>query len=141
MTTRQPAGFTLAEVLIALLIFTMLVTFAVPTWTETVLRGRRAEARATMLDAMAQLERHHLANHSYADTQDGNAVAGAWPLTTDAYRIDTQACPGVALTACVELRAVPIRPDLRCGTFVLRSTGVVLSETKDGVKPAAASCW
>ncbi|MGO4325615.1 type IV pilin protein [Cupriavidus sp. 2TAF22] len=125
----RPTGFTLLELLVTLTVLGILAAMVVPAWHQHLERGWRAEARSALLGGMLELERHALAAMTFAAEPGGGQVAGKWPRPVPApparsrHLISAGACPGGELERCVELRAVPQRPDAPCGTLILRSTG------------------
>jgi len=59
------AGFTLIEVVIAMVIIAILAAVAIPAYTQYVSRGHRSEARSTMLQASQWMERFRTQNNTY----------------------------------------------------------------------------
>jgi type IV pilus assembly protein PilE len=144
---RRCAGFSLVEIAAALAILAILAAIALPAWHGYLMRGWRAQARTALTEALLQLERHALAAMTFAAEPGADVAAGEWPLPVPAtgtvrHLVSAAACPQAGLDACVELRAVPQRPDPECGVLILRSTGQWLSlpEGEAMPRPLPAHC-
>lgn len=126
-------GFSLLEVLVVLAVVGILVAIAWPSYTDTVQKSRRADARVALLDAAQRLERCRTQHEAY-DHPDC-AIPAASP--EGHYRI-TEPEPRGTLTFL--LRATPIgaqagdAPD--CGWLELDHRG-----QRGAVGEAAAACW
>lgn len=150
-------GFSLVELLATLVILAVLLALAVPAYHAHLVRARRVQGQATLLKLMQQQERYYSQNNTYIafsaasqDAQDAQGGQFQWWSGEDAregavrsaYEIDAVACPGLALTQCVQLRARPGTArvdqqfhDADCGVLTLRSTG------ERGSSGPAARCW
>jgi type IV pilus assembly protein PilE len=114
-------GFTLIELMVVVGIVAVLVTLALPGYQETIDRVRRAQAQSQLLEASQFLERHYVAQATYA-----NAVLPAGlqfsPPGSDAntarYRIAL-----VADAVSYTLTAARQGDADRCGNLTLRHTG------------------
>ena len=73
---RRLLGFSLIELMIALTIVGILSAIAYPSYTQYVVRSRRADGKAALLDLAARMERHFSNNNTYA-----NATIAAAPAT------------------------------------------------------------
>lgn len=143
-------GFTLMEVLITMAIVGILSAIAYPSYTESVLKGRRAEARTALLELMQQQERYMTERNTYlaftntAGTTVPAAASSVFKVFAGsnaahtAYWLRAVACaePNQSLRECVRLEAVPVRADAAVGTLQLDSTG---NKSCSGDRPAA--CW
>ncbi|WP_034298344.1 type IV pilin protein [Herbaspirillum sp. RV1423] len=151
MTHRQQ-GFTLIELMIVVCIVGVLALFAYPSYQGHVRKAKRAEARATLMQAMQQQERHfsqHNRYHAYDNA--AGAASFRWfsgeTAASSAYRISAVACPGDSLQDCVVLSAAPGGEsvdanfsDAQCGTLTLNSRG---EKTAAGLPQSDApqACW
>lgn len=132
-------GFTIIELMIVVAIVGILGAVAIPSYTEYVRRGHRADARAGLLQAQLWLER--------AATATGVYPTGALPANftwaadpQKRYTIGFQ--PGntnSSFTLVATRKAGPQATD-RCGDFTLTHTG---ARGAINMAPGitAAECW
>lgn len=91
-------GFTLIELVVAMLIVGLLASLAVPGYREYVMRGNRRAAQAVMMELAARQQQYFVANRTYATADDlGYALP---PEVTDKYdfAIDVVAGPPPGFT-------------------------------------------
>jgi len=65
-TNKTTAGFTLIEVMVTLAIISILAAIALPSYTEYVKKGRRADAKAGLLDLQMKQEKYRASCPQYA---------------------------------------------------------------------------
>ena len=143
-------GFTLVEVMIALVVVAILTTLAYPSYAGYITKTRRIEGQIALLEAMQQQERYFMRNNRYlafsaASTEPAERQFRAWSGTSaarSAYEVDGYACPGRAIADCIELRATPGTAqvdsgfsDAACGVLTLDSAG------RRSASGTAAHCW
>jgi type IV pilus assembly protein PilE len=143
-------GFTLMELMITVAIIGILASIAYPAYTDSVLKGRRAEGRTALMELMQQQERFATQRNRYLSftnsggtTTPANAssifkVFSGSSSTGTAYWLEATACPAPNndIQACVQVQAAPVRTDTAAGTLWMRSTG---EKGCSGSKPAL--CW
>jgi type IV pilus assembly protein PilE len=148
-------GFTLVEVLIVLAILAILGALAYPNYAGSIVRTRRVEGQAALIDIMQREELYRARHHTYAAfsrEEEAPPELGIRPWSgqsaaASSYEIDGGACAGEAIADCIELRARPgtERVDARfrdpaCGVLTLDSRG------RQGAEGAVANgaairCW
>lgn len=112
------AGFTLIEVLVAMVIIAILAAIAIPNYTQYVLRGHRSEARATLLQAAQWMERFRTQNGTYSGAALPGTLNKSPPSGTVRYNI-TVTTPAANR---YELTATPVATD-QCGALTLDQSG------------------
>ncbi len=126
-------GFTLIEVMIVVAVIGILSAIAMPSYTEYVRRGHRAEGRAGLLQAAQWMERAATATGTYP-------LTAAFPDTlktveSKRYAISLASVGGAAFT----LTATPALGQVgdKCGNLTLGHTGV---RGASGTAPVT-DCW
>ncbi|MDR1424026.1 MAG: type IV pilin protein [Azoarcus sp.] len=134
MLAHSQKGFTLIELMIAIVIVALLVGIALPSYREQVRRTKRAECEAVLLKAASMLERHHSANYVYAFTTEVESTLQCPPGGGDAtYTFKKE----ILDTGGFKLNAIPAGGQTgdRCGTLTLDHTG------SKGSALTSAECW
>lgn len=77
MSRRIQHGFTLTELMITVVIISILLAIAVPSYRQYVIRSKRTAAQAVMMDIANREQQFLLANRAYADkaTLEANGYA------------------------------------------------------------------
>ena len=68
-------GFTLTELMVVVAIVGILAAVAYPAYTEHVVKTRRTDAQASLMDLAARMERHFAENNTYANATIASAAA------------------------------------------------------------------
>ncbi|MNR84381.1 putative major pilin subunit [compost metagenome] len=141
-------GFTLIELAVALLIVGLLASVAVPSYKNALIKTKRAEGRAALMQLMQQEEQFYSVRGSYiafsSASTDEHARKFKWysgsKAASSAYEIRAEACDAGGVRHCIRLLAQPgtaqVNPAYRdplCGTLSLNSRGEK--------QPATETCW
>lgn len=140
---RRAAGFTLVELLIAMVIAAILAAIAVPSYRSYVQRTQRTEARQALTQARAAQERFFLQYNRYAaeiSTASPQGLGLPNPTVNGLYELE------VALNATgYTLRATPVsgagqQDDVRCAVLTVDESGR-RGATDSGGADTTGECW
>jgi type IV pilus assembly protein PilE len=144
MKQLQQNGFTLIELMVTVAIVGILAGIAYPSYQDSVMKSRRADAKGALLGLANAMERHFTARNTYlgAGTIDGNTgsptiFSATSPVDggTPYYNLTINAATASAYT----LHAAPTgaQANDKCGTLSLTQTGA------RGISTAIAvtDCW
>lgn len=147
MKKNLQKGFTLIELMVVVAIVAILATLVYPSYQDSVIKSKRAEGRAALMEVMQQQERYYTQNNTYfaftsttADNRfkwySGDSAAGS------SYEIKAEACNGDVIGNCVMLTGMPgtanvnsAYTDDKCGNLSLTSTGA------KAASGTATNCW
>lgn len=139
---RMQRGFSLIELMIAVVVIGILAAIAIPTYREHVASARRADAQALLLELAQFMERYYTANGRYVDA-DGDPPA--LPFTEAPKEQGPKAYDLVlSAVAANSYTLSAVRKDImsgdRCGTLRLTSTGVK-SIAGEAAGVTVDQCW
>lgn len=141
MTMRKNLGFTLIELMIVVAIIGILGAIAYPSYTEYVMRGHRADARAGLLQTQLWMERAATATGEYPTVLPAELT---W--ANDNSKRYTIGFAAKNTKAAFTLTAIPKegpQSEDRCGTLTLTHTGArgVEDQPTGSSTMSAADCW
>ena len=119
-------GFTLVELMIVIAVVAILVSLALPSYQQSIRKGRRADAQADLIEFANRAERMFTQSNSYAGT--------GLPANTAFYTYSFSAGPSPTAYTIVATPAGSQVSD-KCGTMNLTQAGV---RTHTGTE---TDCW
>lgn len=136
---RAQGGFTLIELMVVLAILLLLVTIAVPAFTDHIRKSRRADAAAFLSDIVARQQQFLLDRRAYATSITAAPAAGglglAIPSNVSAhYSLSMVTVNGPPPSFTLAATPQGAQASERCGTLTITNAGV---KTASGT----GSCW
>jgi type IV pilus assembly protein PilE len=140
----QQRGFTLVELMTVVLVISILAAIAVPSYSNSVRKSRRTEARSALLDAASREERFFATNNFYSiaaadlgyTTMPTNIGSNYYTLSAGC-DVDANAhCTNYKFTATTFGTQTK---DTACATLTLNNTGM---QDATGTDPTpGTTCW
>ena len=137
----KPEGFTLVELLIAIVVVGILAAIALPNFTDSIRKSRRSEAFTAIAAAQQAQERWRSNNSAYAESVSDLGVSGTTPggyyslaigsSSATAYVVMAEAVEGKSQAADTACRKLAVRMQggnleyagcSNCETFTFGST-------------------
>lgn len=148
MVRKQSSGFSLIELMIALVIVAIIAGLALPAYQDSIVKSRRAEAKAALLDLQNRMERYFIDKNTYQTaciTGVGgctatNSVLGSATTEKGYYQLSIVGASATAYT----LKAAPQgaqTKDTKCKTLTLSNTGQKGVEGSPAPTGTPAECW
>ncbi|CAM3581178.1 type IV pilin protein [Paracidovorax anthurii] len=156
--SKHSNGFSLIELMIVVAIIGLLAAVAYPAYTDSILKGRRAQGRTALMELMQQQERYMTQNNCYLKFTNTTGTVSATTCTGGtsstvpfkvfsgdtnsgtAYWLSARECTAGSTTldmkTCVMVEATPTKSDPNAGVLSLTSFG---QKSCSGSKPQV--CW
>jgi len=129
---RFGQGFTLMELMIALVLLAVVVSLAVPSYNQFVIRTGRSEALETLLTTASCQERIYTRANAYdADACEGNSSSDKYVITV------TTSNANQAFVATATPQGVQTQDT--CGVLTISQTGGKTAAGESGA--FASACW
>ena len=135
-------GFTLVELMIVIVIVAILLAVALPSYQNSVQKGRRADAKSALLDVANRQEGYMLDRGTYSlELTDLGFNQNPYTSEEGHYSVAATVCSGGSIARCYVLTATPRSDspqvdDTRCTSFILHSNGSKTAEGSDQL-----NCW
>jgi type IV pilus assembly protein PilE len=143
-TSRHSGGFTLVELMVVIVIATILITIAVPSYTNQIRKSKRTDAKTALLDMAGREERYLATNSAYTADPTLLGYGGGFPTTlpNGNYTIaaptitvaDPTTTPPTQPSYTITATAVGAQAnDTACATFTINNLGVQTA--------TSTTCW
>jgi type IV pilus assembly protein PilE len=131
-------GFTLIELMIALVILAVVSSYAIASYQKSILKTNRAAAKTTLGKLSSAEENYHFSHNNYAAT--ATTLIGAIPAqVSQKYTFSvTPAAPSTTYTWTATATGGQLK-DTDCKTFSISSSGLQSATNSAGT--ANSSCW
>lgn len=151
MTSHRSAagadGFTLVELVVVVLIVSILIAVAIPSYTSSVRKSRRTDAKTALLDLAGREERYFSTNNgTYSAVASSLGYSGTFPETVGSgyYQVAAPVVTAGTTTAVAAftITATPVGSqalDTSCASLTINNLG---QQTATGTDPNAnVDCW
>lgn len=128
-------GFTLIELMISVAVISILAAISYPSYTKYLVRGKRAEGRATLMDAAARMESYYSDNNRYTNA-DNTLPPGIGTSSENGHYSLSVTASGTYQTYVLAATPATFTDD-ECGTLTLTQAGV---KSVTGTAPIP-DCW
>lgn len=153
MKRFKQAGFTLIELMIAVVIVGIIAAVGYPSYQSVMVRTHRSTAQADLMSFASAMERHYATTFSYAGAASGSGNTGT-PAVFAAYSPSTEPAASKKYNLTIqsvsadgnsyELRAVPVSGTAQAGdgTLYIFSDGrKAWDQNSDGSISSNEYCW
>lgn len=137
-------GFTLIELMIAVVVVGIISAIAFPNYQKFVMKGRRVDARIALMDLAARQERYFASYNKYSLVGTELGYAGNFPMATGSGSTSYYTTTVTqATTGDYTLKATPTGNQATdaCYAYVVNSLGVESNVKADGSVNTTAGCW
>jgi type IV pilus assembly protein PilE len=141
----KSAGFTLIELMVTIVIGTILLTIAIPSYMGQIRKSRRTDARNAVLDAASREERYFSTANIYTQVPASLGYAGVFPQTIGSgyYTLGVVAGTAANGTSTYVITATATGTqvkDTSCASFSVNQIGQQSALTSGNVD-STTTCW
>ncbi len=139
---KKHKGFTLIEIMVVVAILGILVSIAYPSYQDSVMKSRRAQAKSVLLELAQFMERNYTTTGDYSKLSSGTAVTlpslqGATSLAGHYTFSLGSPLSSSNFSIIATPTGVQLAKDLRCGTLTLNNVGIKSISGTGTIK----DCW
>ncbi len=138
---RHAAGFTLAEVVMAMAVAAILVALSYSGYSSSVQKTRRAEAVATLISVAGRMEQYYAEHGVYTDdlTKLGFNKAQALPTENGYYEVSASIPTNQTFLITAKRVGAQVA-DERCGDLTIDHVGAKSAVNRTDQSPTE-NCW
>lgn len=130
-------GVTLIELMIVVVIVGILASVAYPSYQQYILRSKRSEGKALLMDIVARQERFYFDNNRYTDDLTDLGFASENPSSAeDNYEASVAEGESGEIETSYAITVTPVFDDSECGALILDSRG-----TQSSSNGELERCW
>lgn len=130
----RPAGFSLIELMIAVVVVGILASVALPAYNEHVRKGRRAAAQSYLMDLAQRQQQYFLDNRGYAATAAALGYAATPAEVSPYYGVAIAVAGGPPPSYTITATPTGGQAADNCGNLIIASSGAKTSS-------AGSNCW
>lgn len=134
---KKQKGFTLIELVVTVLIVGILGSIAYSSYSKSVLKGNRTDAKTSLLQVMQTEERYFSEQNTYTTNLTALGLSASPLTTSNGYYQVSAAASASGLTSGITLTATPLGNQTKdvCGSFILNSLG------QKSTSSNTSGCW
>lgn len=129
-------GFTLVELMVAVVIISILATVSYGAYTNQVFKTQRTAARALLQDVLQHEERFFTNNNAYTTDLTQLGYAAGLQTSRGTHSIALAVGPSGNIATSVAITATSLKGDSKCTSLTLTSTNA-----QSGTGSSPAVCW
>lgn len=129
-------GFSLIELMIAVVVVAIIASIAYPTYRENIRKARRADAKSALMDAAARMERHYIQFGRYSATLANVGIAATSP--ENFYSIATTVTNPNSQTFTLTATRAGQQAGDKCGNYTINQAQ---NRSVTGGSLTSQQCW
>jgi type IV pilus assembly protein PilE len=138
MVRNKMRGFTLIELMIVMALIGIIIAFGYPAYRDQVMKARRSDGMAALLELADRMERHYSDVGTYKQSDDSDTtVTDVFPsFSSDYYTLSIDSQDNISFTVSAARKGSQLKD--KCGTFTLTSQG---EQSVSGGSLSKDDCW